>query len=862
MRMALIVAMASIVYGQDLGAQVVGEIGLKRWNQSTLVYALASERTTTDEWVAAFDRDGDGSLDQPEIIDAPFSQGGVMTTVPYSGLVMVEISGAGQASGVRYNDAFYFFQEGDGTPIETPEAWGGGLRIGERINWRCLGPGRRFTRNFADAIVFIDGVGPADSGTIPAYSSLHQYKVVVDLGSDSDQLYFGVSDCGFYDNTGSYRLVLTPVIQKQSTQGSTSVSEAYEPVFDQYPDDATLAFDRDNDGADDSIDAFPDDPTESSDTDLDGIGNNRDADDDGDGIVDQKDLWPLRGDWASDADNDAMPDEWENQYGLDTEVDDASSDPDQDGLPNHAEFQLQTSPVFRDTDADTFPDGFELASGRDFLRPDYRVATRSNHSCALTDGGIQCWGNASNNRTSPPTVSGRITGLDVGLQHSCAMTNSEVICWGANYNGEQAIPFLRNPTHLAVGEQSVCAIDTSGVKCWGWNGNSELEAPMLSQVVQLDAGAQHYCALDTDGVKCWGWNGNGETNVPELLFPQFVDAGRYSSCAIDDSGIVCWGLNAGFDIPDVTNPRDVAVGACHACALGDDGVVCWGASDSRVNPPAMQHVAAIEAGDNYTCALHSEGISCWGIDSGGASIPPDSLLFDVDGDGITQQAGLDKFPIDATEWADFDSDGVGDNADADDDADGVPDTEDLFPYNAAESADSDGDGVGDNADALPFDASETKDFDSDGVGDNSDNCLLNSNSDQLDTDSDGAGDACDSDDDGDGLVDEADVFPLDPDEQIDSDGDGVGDNSDAFPLDAREQSDSDGDLVGDNTDNCLLAVNLNQADFNSDGLGDACQDSDGDSFLDSDELSYGTLPNDSESYPRKKSTVWLLPILK
>ena len=42
------------------------------------------------------------------------------------------------------------------------------------------------------------------------------------------------------------------------------------------------------------------------------------------------------------------------------------------------------------------------------------------------------------------------------------------------------------------------------------------------------------------------------------------------------------------------------------------------------------------------------------------------------------------------------------------------------------------------------------------------------------------------DTDGDGVPDELDVFPNDPDETLDSDGDGVGDNADAFPNDASQ----------------------------------------------------------------------------
>lgn len=53
------------------------------------------------------------------------------------------------------------------------------------------------------------------------------------------------------------------------------------------------------------------------------------------------------------------------------------------------------------------------------------------------------------------------------------------------------------------------------------------------------------------------------------------------------------------------------------------------------------------------------------------------------------------------------------------------------------------------------------DADRDGVIDESDNCVNDSNTDQLDTDKDGQGDVCDSDDDGDGVADSSDLYPLD-----------------------------------------------------------------------------------------------------
>jgi hypothetical protein len=81
--------------------------------------------------------------------------------------------------------------------------------------------------------------------------------------------------------------------------------------------------DTDGDGVPDYQDAFPSNPSEAVDTDGDGIGNNADTDDDGDG----------------------MPDTWENQYGLNPLIDDASEDEDGDGLSNLDEYLAGTDPV-------------------------------------------------------------------------------------------------------------------------------------------------------------------------------------------------------------------------------------------------------------------------------------------------------------------------------------------------------------------------------------------------------------------------------------------------------------------------------------------------------------------------------------
>lgn len=131
--------------------------------------------------------------------------------------------------------------------------------------------------------------------------------------------------------------------------------------------------------------------------------------------------------------------------------------------------------------------------------------------------------------------------------------------------------------------------------------------------------------------------------------------------------------------------------------------------------------------------------------------------------------------------------------------------------------DDDGDGVDDTQDDFPLDPLEDTDTDGDGTGDNAD-----------------------TDDDNDGYPDTDDDFPLDDTEHVDTDGDGTGDNADTdddgdgvldteddFPLDPNEDTDTDGDGIGDNADT----------------------DDDGDGVSDADEISEGTDPLDADDTP-------------
>jgi hypothetical protein len=113
------------------------------------------------------------------------------------------------------------------------------------------------------------------------------------------------------------------------------------------------------------------------------------------------------------------------------------------------------------------------------------------------------------------------------------------------------------------------------------------------------------------------------------------------------------------------------------------------------------------------------------------------------------------------------------------------------------------------------------DDDADGVPDaQPDNCRIHRNPDQLDADGDKRGEKPDGsalcppvDNDGDGVIDEDDNCPSIANDQADYDQDRRGDMCDY---------DDDGDGVVDQHDNCPYGANVDQTDRDGDGAGTAC----------------------------------------
>jgi alpha-tubulin suppressor-like RCC1 family protein len=332
------------------------------------------------------------------------------------------------------------------------------------------------------------------------------------------------------------------------------------------------------------------------------------------------------------------------------------------------------------SDAGATPDGAPAPPDAARLEA---IAAGGGHTCAIgEDGRVYCWGTMSG-ATGHAALFDEHTGwtaLDSGGDHSCALRDGQLWCWGANgLYGFPAAPTqvgaANDWTQVSAGLDATCGLRAEGT-LWCWRGTSlPAQVGAANDWTRVSSGGDHACGVRGAGTLwCWSLEGTGEA-TPEAIGADddwtVIAAGTSHDCGVRANGTLwCWGTNARGQlgapqaVAEASAPRQVGgdedwasvdVGDAYSCARKQDGALyCFGDSTfgqvgdgeqgaiflPRRSGGAGSTWRSISAGTWHVCGVRSDGTGwCWGRNHAGTL-----------GDGEAPSAATPRRLGDRSDW--------------------------------------------------------------------------------------------------------------------------------------------------------------------------------------------------------------------
>ena len=307
------------------------------------------------------------------------------------------------------------------------------------------------------------------------------------------------------------------------------------------------------------------------------------------------------------------------------------------------------------------------------------------------------------------------------------------------------------------------------------------QGPNYLATLDVTTGTVTYAGTSVNGLDALAWR-----DVAENYCTRFAPGDPDSDTVcdpVDNCPLIVNTDQADFDMDGLGNPCDID---------DDNDTVPDGADSDQFNRFVCRDV------EPDTCDDCSSGVD-----------DPSNDGPDADAEGICDAGdNCDQDPN--VDQANYDGDALGDVCDPDDDNDGVDDGTDSSQFDEFICRDADADTCDDCTSGTDDVSNDGLDTDGEGLCDLGDNCPGVANLTQENFDGDLQGDACDPDDDNDGVDDVDDWEPFLATSCRDADGDSCDDCVSGSDDPSNDGLDTDGEGICDAGDNCVNHPNPGQ----------------------------------------------------
>ncbi len=288
-----------------------------------------------------------------------------------------------------------------------------------------------------------------------------------------------------------------------------------------------------------------------------------------------------------------------------------------------------------------------------------QIALGLAHGCGIANGSVACWGSTlagqasgavagtkaspcttgNCDRGSPATITGlaNVTAIAAGFDHTCALHDDKVACWGNNANGQLGSGDVGGPatrrdvagTYTAlfpIGGNRTCARRSDGAYCWGDTIDTQPTRAMeYDAFVAAATGRTFGCYLDANHLmSCEGDNTAGqfgEVGPTSAATPTLARVGpAYTAIAASfadhacglriDGDVECWGANTRGQVGAPRSDFEtmpVKLTSIHGCTAIAATASLAPNDDSSLANDGVQPYAA-------SCALCGGTAYCWGDD--------------------------------------------------------------------------------------------------------------------------------------------------------------------------------------------------------------------------------------------------------